>query len=130
MWRVIRAVRWAFWCRSRRKWRVLVIFARPLNPFFRSGFGHEGTGRENEAGSRARGTQRPDSDVDVALLLRNVAQDFVGTKLEMADLAFDVLLETGVLISPFPVALEDWNHPERHANPLLLRNIDREGVRL
>jgi hypothetical protein len=33
-------------------------------------------------------------------------------------------------MSTFPVAIEDWNHPERHANPLLLRNIDREGIRL
>ncbi|EGF32426.1 hypothetical protein IMCC9480_2499 [Oxalobacteraceae bacterium IMCC9480] len=48
----------------------------------------------------------------------------------MADLAYEVLLETGINISPMPVWLDDWDHPERHTNPDLLRNIDREGVRL
>jgi hypothetical protein len=48
----------------------------------------------------------------------------------MADLAFDVLLETGVHISPLPVWTEEWEHPEAYSNPILLRNIAREGVRL
>ena len=48
----------------------------------------------------------------------------------MADVAFDVLLETGILVSPLPVWLEEWEHPEGYSNPALLRNIDQEGVRL
>ena len=43
---------------------------------------------------------------------------------------FDVLLETGILVSPLPVWLEEWEHPEGYSNPALLRNIDQEGVRL
>ncbi|MBW8067357.1 MAG: DNA polymerase III subunit beta [Ferrovum sp.] len=81
-------------------------------------------------GSRARGTHRPDSDVDVAVLLRGEHQRFLTAKLDMADIAFDVLLETGILISPLPVWLDEWEHPESYSNPALLRNIDREGVRL
>ncbi|MCG5494672.1 nucleotidyltransferase domain-containing protein [Ectothiorhodospira variabilis] len=81
-------------------------------------------------GSRARGTHRPDSDADVAILLRGEHQRFLPTKLDMADIAFDVLLETGILISPLPIWLDEWEHPENHSNPILLRNIDREGVRL
>lgn len=81
-------------------------------------------------GSRARGTHRPDSDADVAVLLRGEHRRFLDAKLEMADVAFDVLLETGILISPLPVWLDEWEHPERYSNPALLRNIDREGVRL
>ena len=81
-------------------------------------------------GSRARGTHRPDSDADVAVLLRGEHQRFLSAKLDMADVAFDVLLETGILISPLPIWLDEWEHPETWSNPALLRNIDREGVRL
>lgn len=81
-------------------------------------------------GSRARGTHRPDSDADVAVLLRGAHQRFLSAKLDMADVAFDVLLETNILISPLPVWLDEWEHPEDYSNPALLRNINREGVRL
>lgn len=81
-------------------------------------------------GSRARGTHRPDSDADVAVLLRGKHQRFLTTKLDMSDTAFDVLLETGILVSPLPVWLDEWEHPENYSNPTLLRNIRREGVRL
>ncbi|MBR4878129.1 MAG: nucleotidyltransferase domain-containing protein [Rhodocyclaceae bacterium] len=81
-------------------------------------------------GSRARGTHRPDSDADVAVLLRGEHQRFLTAKLDMADIAFDVLLETGILISPFPVWLDEWEHPETCSCPALLQNIRREGVRL
>ena len=81
-------------------------------------------------GSRARGTHRPDSDADVAVLLSGEHQRFLPTKLAMADVAFDVLLETGINISPLPVWLDEWEHPESYSNPSLLQNIAREGVRL
>jgi predicted nucleotidyltransferase len=81
-------------------------------------------------GSRARGTHRPDSDADVAILLRGEHQRFLPTKLAMADVAFDVLLETGVHISPLPVWLDEWEHPENYSNPALLRAIANEGIRL
>lgn len=81
-------------------------------------------------GSRARGTHRPGSDADVAVLLRGEPQRLLPTKLAMADVAFDVLLETGINISPLPVWLDEWAHPEDYANPVLLRRIAEEGVRL
>lgn len=81
-------------------------------------------------GSRARGTHRPGSDADVAVLLSGEHQRFLSTKLAMADVAFDVLLETGINISPLPVWLDEWEHPENYSNPSLLLNIAREGVRL
>lgn len=81
-------------------------------------------------GSRARKTHRPDSDADVAVLLRGEHQRFLDTKLAMADIAFDVLLETGIDISPLPVWLDEWEHPEAYSNPALLQNIAKEGVRV
>ena len=81
-------------------------------------------------GSRARGTHRHDSDADVAIILNGEHQRFLTTKLAMADLAFDVLLETGINISPLPIWLDEWEHPENYSNPTLLRNIANEGFRL
>jgi len=81
-------------------------------------------------GSRARKTHRPDSDMDVAVLLQGPHQRFLPTKLAMADVAFDVLLETGINISPLPVWLDEWEHPETYSNPKLLKNIANEGVLL
>ncbi len=81
-------------------------------------------------GSRARGTHRPDSDADIAVLLKGEHQRFLKTKLAMADIAFDVMLDTGVLISPLPIWLDEWQDPEIHSNPLLLHNIQREGIPL
>jgi predicted nucleotidyltransferase len=81
-------------------------------------------------GGRARGTHRPDSDADVAILINGEHQRVLTTTLAMADVAYDVLLETGINISPLPVWIDQWEHPERYSNPALLRNIAREGVRL
>jgi predicted nucleotidyltransferase len=81
-------------------------------------------------GSRARRSHRPDSDADIAILLRGARGRFLDTKLALADIAFDVLLETGVLIQPFPIWEDDWEHPDHHPNPNLLRTIHREGVPL
>lgn len=81
-------------------------------------------------GSRARKSHRADSDADVAVLLHGRPGKFVATKLAMADLAYDVLLETGIRIQPLPIWEEEWEHPEAYSNPRLLHNIDREGIRL
>ena len=81
-------------------------------------------------GSRARGDFSPDSDADVAVLLRGEPGKLLPTKLEMSDIAYDVLLDTGINVSPLPVWLAEWTHPEAYSNPRLLENIAREGIRL
>lgn len=80
-------------------------------------------------GSRARKSHRSDSDADVAVLLRGRPGKFVATKLAMADLAYDVLLQTGIRIQPLPIWEDEWEHPDAYSNPRLLRNIDRDGIR-
>jgi len=79
-------------------------------------------------GSRARGNHRPDSDVDVAVLLELPHLPFLDTKLKMSDAAYDVLLDTGINISPLPVWMDEWEHPQTYVNPTLLANIARDGV--
>jgi hypothetical protein len=59
-----------------------------------------------------------------------VRASLFGRRSALSDLAYDVLLETGVLIQSLPIWEDDWNHPERHLSPALLRNISREGVRM
>ncbi|MFL6603986.1 MAG: nucleotidyltransferase family protein [Steroidobacteraceae bacterium] len=81
-------------------------------------------------GSRARGTQRSDSDADVVVLLRGPRGRFLDTKLELVDIAYDVLLDTAIHIQPLPIWENEWEHPETHSNPRLLQNIKREGVSL
>jgi antitoxin ChpS len=52
-------------------------------------------------GSRARGNHRPDSDLDLAVVLNGQRGDFIAVTLDIAGLAFDVLLETCVLVQAF-----------------------------
>jgi hypothetical protein len=46
------------------------------------------------------------------------------------DIAYEVLLDTGVLIQPLPIWEDEWKHPQRYKNPALLQHIDSEGIRL
>ena len=80
-------------------------------------------------GSRARGTHHEDSDADVAVLLRG-KQDIWTVVMDMADIAFKVMLDTDILVSALPVWLDEWENPENYSNSALLHNISREGVRL
>ena len=81
-------------------------------------------------GSRARGNFRRESDADIAVLLQGAPGRRVDATLMMADVAFDVMLETGVLIEAIPFWAEEWEHPERFSNPALIENIRREGIYL
>ncbi len=81
-------------------------------------------------GSRARGDFRPDSDVDLAVVLRGPRGDVWKTAQAMSDITFDVIGETGIAVSALPLWHEDLDRPERAANPSLIRNIQLQGIRL
>jgi predicted nucleotidyltransferase len=81
-------------------------------------------------GSRARGDHQSDSDADLAVLLPGPHGSTVKTMLEMVDAAYQVELESGIVVSPLPIWQDEWDHPERFSNPRLLRHIKREGIRL
>ena len=81
-------------------------------------------------GSRAQGSPRPDSDADLAIVLHGAREPFMQTKLSMADIAFDAMLESGIMIQPLPVWDADRREPDRWLNPELLRNIERTGIRV
>jgi len=87
-------------------------------------------------GSRARGTNSPESDADIAVVLHGsygegrLPGKRSAAALDMAGIAFDVMLETGVLVEALPLWEDEIAHPETFSNPALIENIRREGVRL
>ena len=81
-------------------------------------------------GSRARGDHKPDSDTDLAVILKGERGDRYEVSGDMAGIAFDVMLETGVLVSVLPLWEDEFRQPEQFSNPALIANIKREGLRL
>ena len=79
-------------------------------------------------GSRARGTAHDESDADVAVILTGLPGHFIKTKMAMNDIAYGILLDTGIRFQPLPVWEGEWAHPERYSNPHLLNNIARDGI--
>lgn len=77
-------------------------------------------------GSRARGEARPDSDVDIAVI---VDQDDPELRRSIRFLAVDVWLEHGLYISTRVWSLPHWNQLKNIRTGLYL-NLEREGVEL
>ena len=63
-------------------------------------------------GSRARGEHRPDSDADIAIVLKALAGTPVEEKMRLVDLAFDALTDTGLMIQPWPFTQVQWEGRE------------------
>ena len=78
-------------------------------------------------GSRAPGEHRPDSDADVALILRERGDDGM-TLMMLAELACYTYLDTGIMVQPVTIAIEDWLNPAAFPTPGFLRNVAREGI--
>jgi predicted nucleotidyltransferase len=81
-------------------------------------------------GSRARGEHRQDSDLDLAIILEGETGDRAKIVREMAGLAFDAMLESGVLVSPLPIWSIEFDNPETFSRPDLIKAIRRDGVAL
>ena len=74
-------------------------------------------------GSFAQGTERPGSDLDVAMILDEFDRPWPEIQ-RTGEVVARLSLECGRTISLIPVRSRDWEKGER----LLLRNIRREGV--
>jgi uncharacterized protein len=81
-------------------------------------------------GSRARQDHRSFSDVDVAIILSGASKDRVSVALSMADVAFDVMLDTGILVEALPLWEQEWRDPNGFFNPALIERIKQEGIRV
>ena len=78
-------------------------------------------------GSRARGDHRPDSDADVAVVLEDGDWSKVKELVALGELSFDILIDYRLNIHGWPLAESEWNDPERHSNPFLVRAIRRDA---
>jgi uncharacterized protein len=81
-------------------------------------------------GSRARGDNQPDSDADVAVILRGARGDRAAALLDMAGIAFHVMMKTGVMVQGLPLWEDELRRPETFSNPALIQNILRDGIHL
>jgi uncharacterized protein len=81
-------------------------------------------------GSRVRGGHNAESDADVAVVLPDIQGSRASEAAALADMAFDILLETGVLVSPVPLTQREMDEPALFTNPALIESIRREGVAL
>ena len=78
-------------------------------------------------GSRARATERPDSDYDLLLV---VTQDFsLSDKDKLYDGVMDILLETGRLIS-LKIFKEREFQRLRELETPFIQNVLREGIKI
>jgi hypothetical protein len=63
----------------------------------------------------------------MTMLLRGDRQRLLPTKLAMADESFDVLLETGVCIQPFPIREDEWQTRTSTQIQGTVRNVAETG---
>jgi predicted nucleotidyltransferase len=74
-------------------------------------------------GSRARGDARPDSDVDVAVVLDDFESPYAARRM-MSHLVADLCLESDLLLSAMPIREADWFSREK----LFIRNAREDEV--
>lgn len=75
-------------------------------------------------GSHARGTPRPDSDIDLLVIMDE--EDF-RIRRELIRMAFDILLETGRNISVKVLSSQDYHARKSFS---FLRNVLAEGIKV
>jgi predicted nucleotidyltransferase len=81
-------------------------------------------------GSRARGDHSPESDADVAVVLADGDWRVWDEKMRLADIEYDIIVDSGVEPQGWPVSESEWRHPEMHENPALVRAMRRDAIRL
>ena len=81
-------------------------------------------------GSRARGTHRPDSDADVAVVLCGETGNRGAAVIDMAGIAFDVMMDMDVLVEATPLWEAEFDDAESGLTRYLVRNIRRDGIPL
>lgn len=77
-------------------------------------------------GSEARGDARPDSDIDLLILLENEEGITLKERMRLIEPLYDIELETGVQINPFIESLQKWGS---RFTPFY-ENVMREGLAL
>jgi len=48
--------------------------------------------------------------------------------MRLAELAYHAYFDTGIMVQPVTIAIEDWLNPSAFPRPGFLRNVAREGI--
>lgn len=75
-------------------------------------------------GSKLHGTDVPDSDIDLLIVLKEITQEI---KIQIIDIAFEVNLEHDVYISPRVLTPSMLNDPFQRVTPFI-QTLEKEGV--
>jgi len=79
-------------------------------------------------GSRARGDHTPESDADIAVILADDGWDAWAERVRLVDMTYDILIETGADLQPWPIRESEWRDPSVHRNPGLVRNMRADAL--
>jgi hypothetical protein len=79
-------------------------------------------------GSRARGDARSESDVDLAVITPDEDKIHNLIRHTLNDIAFDIMLDYELLISPLIISQNVWQGRSDPLNAELIRNIQKEGI--
>ncbi len=79
-------------------------------------------------GSRARGDARSESDVDLAIIIPEEDNPHDRIRHSLNDIAFDIMLDHELLISPLIISQNVWQGSSESQNAELIRNIQKEGI--
>lgn len=77
-------------------------------------------------GSRARGDAKPDSDIDVAIVLNDRPLRFWRELERTGSLAFDYLIDDDLFIQPYPVSVGDFESSS--SDRPIIANIRRDCI--
>lgn len=79
-------------------------------------------------GSEARGDARPDSDIDLLVLLDGDQRLSIAKEMEVRSPLYEIELETGVAISPMIMLKSQWE--KRPFRTPFYINVTNEGIEL
>ena len=79
-------------------------------------------------GSYVRGDYKKDSDIDIMILTDLNFEEIEKYRDEISDIAFDIELESGIVISPVIKNIDRYN--ERVNIVPFFKNVQKEGVAL
>jgi predicted nucleotidyltransferase len=81
-------------------------------------------------GSRARGDHRPDSDLDLAVILRNAPSSLAHADDALLDVTYPIEIDHGLHIQAWALAADETGRPSTTFRSRLAETIRREGVLL